>query len=118
MRISDWSSDVCSSDLHRATEGAGEAGEAAEIRRQQGLETSADLARQDRRLGTTGDADDQRIAVDDRGGDEAGEIRPVDEVHRHAGALCRSGDHRLDIGRASWRERVGQYVEIRGVAGY
>src|SRR3546814_2867363 len=85
---------------HRATEGAGEAGEAAEIRRQQGLETSADLARQDRRLGTTGDADDQRIAVDDRGGDEAGEIRPVDDVHRHAGALCRSGDRRIDPGEA------------------
>src|SRR3546814_12127459 len=69
---------------HRATDAAGEAGEAAEIRRQQGLETSADLARQARSLGTTGDAADQRIAVAATGRDESGEIRPADNVDRQS----------------------------------
>src|SRR3546814_18554092 len=111
MRIIDWSSDVFSADLirrrrqhglHRILlrreggEGGGVGGAALDIRR------GADFARLLHRLGV------EQIALDAifaRFG--------VDRGDRHRRFLL---GHQ-EIGRASWRERVGQYVEISVVAG-
>src|SRR3546814_17994264 len=101
MRISDWSSDVCSSDLDR--------------------------------LGRRADGVELRAAIDDE------EVEAARSEHHHAridrerhalaahrsavaadiGAHIDAADQRIDragplgdveIGRASWRERVGQSV--------
>src|SRR3546814_11479557 len=83
MRISDWSSDVCSSDL-------------------------ADRARQGREL----------YPAAGQGRSDA--VRHRGDPGRWPGHLRRRcGDAVLDseIGRASCRERVCQYVEISVVAG-
>src|SRR3546814_16703654 len=91
MRISDWSSDVCSSDLLAIQSLAGAATEG-------GI-----AARSDRFAGKAGRQEGAvpRMAVVDR----ATEIQP-----RHPA--------RREIGRASCRERVCQYVSISGVAVY
>src|SRR3546814_9023948 len=79
MRISDWSSDVCSSDLQSADQAAVE---------RQGVCAAADVA-------------------------VVAELRPPRDrwrrrrtVHRFSGPCA----HRPEIGRASCRERVCQYV--------
>src|SRR3546814_3124345 len=77
MRISDWSSDVCSSDLGHAVEQVAEA---------------LDIGVVQRRVDLVEDADRRGI------GEEQGE----DERDR--------GQRLLEIGRASCRERVCQYV--------
>src|SRR3546814_14515057 len=100
MRISDWSSDVCSSDLERGRIGGGEgdpitAGE-AEVAR---FEADLALPVADRDLQGVGTVDEtvqgQEPAL------EQVRIRPPAE-----------------IGRASCRERVCQSVSISGVAVY
>src|SRR3546814_14239670 len=93
MRISDWSSDVCSSDLH----GLGLADEAGQAL---GAAGSRDGADGDLRL------------------PELGGVCGDDEVAHHrqfAAAAERVTGHR-QIGRASGRERVCQYVYISVVA--
>src|SRR3546814_13179623 len=104
MRISDWSSDVCSSDL------LGGDGQSAYDRRQSGhLERAADLSV---RLGIfrpVPEADRLRHG-DGRAGE--GSMMSVYVVGRAAAGtafLSRVNCH-LKIGRASCRERVGQYV--------
>src|SRR3546814_13992661 len=82
MRISDWSSDVCSSDLRHADEVAAH-----------GVEP--------RRLGV--DRDHARLG------------RPVDPAPQRVLVLDQPVDDQ--IGRASCRERVCQYVQISGGAG-
>src|SRR3546814_6459937 len=77
MRISDWSSDVCSSDLGDILEVA------AHIR----VEPIQDVARLARRVGRHGDQID------------------AEDVFDHCGAQPFG-----EIGRASCRERVCQYV--------
>src|SRR3546814_6121072 len=85
MRISDWSSDVCSSDLRR--------GGGAVARRQRLADLPAGHAAE-REMG----AALRRAAVQ----------RPGDgRVRRGVGGL---GPRARQIGRASWRERVCQYV--------
>src|SRR3546814_19800514 len=74
MRISDWSSDVCSSDLHRVRRARDRLGEAA--------------------------------FGGDSGRHNAGSER-----------AWRIAEQATQIGRASRRERVCQYVYISGVAG-
>src|SRR3546814_14627103 len=91
MRISDWSSDVCSSDLDQR------------LMRHH----PRDKARAFGLFGVhhpAGEAHFHRLRLADRAGEA---LRAA-----HAG-----GDAELDfeIGRASWRERVGQYAEIRCV---
>src|SRR3546814_3680801 len=81
MRISDWSSDVCSSDLLAAER----EGEAAVL----------GVAAEHRPLGGAAD------------GEEALAIRQLDEL-RHDDAGGAEGG--VEIGRASCRERVCQYV--------
>src|SRR3546814_14704936 len=91
MRISDWSSDVCSSDL-------------AEVERQRGIFEIVALVRE--RLGRTHQAE---------------QIDALGLAHaRCGGALAAEHDdrvepvlrRRLEIGRASCRESVCQYVLI------
>src|SRR3546814_1211718 len=102
MRISDWSSDVCSSDLYRD--------DAPEARLHHRLGGSAREAK----IGFEVDADDVHPLL---------VLHPHDEVvARHAGIIDenvdpservdRRGDERIDreIGRASGRERVCPYV--------
>src|SRR3546814_16667597 len=80
MRISDWSSDVCSSDL-----------EVPERTDDDGLD---------------GDAHEQAHDEDAHGGEQHG--RPAVGPGQRVGAV--------EIGRASCRERVCQYVSISVVA--
>src|SRR3546814_17966249 len=96
MRISDWSSDVCSSDL-LADHGDGLAG----------ADVEGDVV--DHRLPLAGDAE--------RGG-EVGDAQDRRGA-RHGGGGGGAHDSPLsfgEIGRASWREKVGKYVEISVVA--
>src|SRR3546814_1374216 len=94
MRISDWSSDVCSSDLVR---GALEHGVAAATI----LPAKAPAHRHDQlRIAFDGDAvifNDESERVSQEGGIEA--------FHRHERARARE-----QSGRAACRERVCQYV--------
>src|SRR3546814_4603487 len=78
MRISDWSSDVCSSDLEHARIGV----EQRRVHpRRRGIRTRAEV-----------DVDDRFVGI------------PAEE-QRHL-----TGIFGLEIGRASCRERVCQYV--------
>src|SRR3546814_12768672 len=91
MRISDWSSDVCSSDLQLRTDG--------------GLELRHELAQRfGVQLGVQLDAPVALLARED--GLEEALIRPAVAFH---------AEHDK-IGRESWRERVCQYVSITVVA--
>src|SRR3546814_6064114 len=89
VRISDWSSDVCSSDLHRTLAGLAVRGDPFAMRRQLGL----DLRRQ---LGLA-------LAVDGTLQVGAGQIDIGEIDAAQVGAA-------QEIGRASCRERVCQYV--------
>src|SRR3546814_14765601 len=101
MRISDWSSDVCSSDLdpHRA---APDGAQRQEVRRRRGIALDRDGAR----------AAIGRARLD-------GEAAPAVAPHLHAvaghpveGDLDIGLGNQLEIGRASCRESVCQYVSI------
>src|SRR3546814_20718231 len=113
MRISDWSSDVCSSDLLRVVErdtGRPAAG-AEEFRRlrcdHQDLATFRQL-RQAHDIGECAFVDQQVMQREiDRIGILLGAGQRV-IVGRQAAGLQK-------IGRASWRERVWKYVEISEV---
>src|SRR3546814_16457117 len=104
MRISDWSSDVCSSDLLLGVE----------------IEGDADVAEANRRfLVDAQGAAKVEIALDDDAAARELEVdRGGDGIQSDAGA----GGQRLqqhvagEIGRASGRERVCQYVSISVVA--
>src|SRR3546814_13324158 len=106
MRISDWSSDVCSSDLADKARGIDEQlGEAAE-----GVD--GERARKDRRLRS-----EQRDHRDRRRRerDQRRELIEPDLAVAGKGAEHQR-DQPAEIGRASWRERVWQYVLIVEVA--
>src|SRR3546814_18412872 len=116
MRISDWSSDVCSSDLklRRLEEGGGPVG---------ALDQRLDLARQHGRqpepkLDRTLQPILERLVVDPDGRLE-GRDQVADHVFRGIVQQCCEPPARIDprvqplgtqIGRASGRERVWQYV--------
>src|SRR3546814_4723591 len=92
MRISDWSSDVCSSDLHRA------------FVREAGLVGQADAHRvaRTRALALAGELGVAQVG-----------LLVAFEVHVHRVLRDQRGQQRLvglEIGRASCRERVCQYV--------
>src|SRR3546814_5726376 len=97
MRISDWSSDVCSSDLGKV-----EAGKRLEHRDAERLRTGrqrpADGAD---RIEPRHDA--RRGDGTFRNRDDMVGLRPVEAEQQFLLRLA-------EIGRASWRERVCQYV--------
>src|SRR3546814_4720980 len=87
MRISDWSSDVCSSDLGEPYDHRNDRSQVAGPRQQE------------------------------RGSNQPGAERAIDEAHgagNFGGGDDRDGDDQgtndMEIGRASCRERVCQYV--------
>src|SRR3546814_2193568 len=84
MRISDWSSDVCSSDLSLLTAIGRDCVGALQF-----LTADDDDHYHHPAVDTGGDDDD------DGGGDDA-----------DSGDRARHGDITVEIGRASWRERV------------
>src|SRR3546814_14722379 len=97
MRISDWSSDVCSSDLTAA-------------RFQAGVGRRRRRSRDSHRCGYQSVLRRWRSE-----GVHAGrQLR--DERERSLGDRGSAYDHPTEIGRASCRERVCQYVEISVVA--
>src|SRR3546814_19352693 len=98
MRISDWSSDVCSSDL----------GEPAEARQERFWHAATGARPEDPRLSR---APRQREAL------KAIAQHPHGVDHSLLHQLQLSKDSLDQIGRASCRERVCQYVYISVVAG-
>src|SRR3546814_13836067 len=95
MRISDWSSDVCSSDLVGRRPGDDQAGG---HREQQGR-----------------DLGDQPVAD----GEQAVGLDRLPHRHAELGDADREAADRVDqgeIGRAAGRERVGKYVWMSVVA--
>src|SRR3546814_9269182 len=101
MRISDWSSDVCSSDLHRAP--AAELFAASLNRR---FVVVADLHRISRE--TMSDQQNQKVVFITGGGSGIG-LATAEELIRNGYAAVLV-DRNEKIGRASWRERVVQKV--------
>src|SRR3546814_13925034 len=108
MSRSDWSADVWSSDL---AEPEGELEEVVIAELLEGL-MATDAAEEDELV--LGIIDDVGIVRHvDRFEDEAGFLVAV-EAHE----AFHAGRSELQIGRASLREGVCQYVEMRVVAGY
>src|SRR3546814_11333783 len=115
MRISDWSSDVCSSDLHAT------AGNRPAVRDHR-LHPALALLEADHRLPPDLAAQAQEAAgqflheaeVVHRVPDIGIEHRPLED--RCEARLELPQFLRLQIGRASWRERVCPYVSISVVA--
>src|SRR3546814_15234519 len=114
MRISDWSSDVCSSDLpwpdSRDWDAlAGEAVAAAlALTPFAGLPDAAPLVEVAVRL--TDDAEVQTLNRDFRGRDKPTNVLSFPQVQADLLARLANSDARGKIGSASWRERVCQYV--------
>src|SRR3546814_15128860 len=96
MRISDWSSDVCSSDLPQRRD--------AEL-----VPFDHHVADQRERPRRVGAAVEPRAVMDDPG------IAPAPRAKISHEAENRRSHGRGQIGRTSCRERVCQYVLISGV---
>src|SRR3546814_14827763 len=111
MRISDWSSDVCSSDLLADEVGADVGGlgeDAAAEAREDRDQRSAEGERDER-------VDDGAVVTANRKTTRTGQIPEEDRDreqrearHQHTGDRAGAERHG-QIGRASWRERVCQY---------
>src|SRR3546814_14558260 len=101
MRISDWSSDVCSSDLAKLDKGRGPV---ATVLVNRGTLRVGDV------FVVGAESGKVRALIDDKGRQvkEAGPSVPV-EVLGLSGVPS-AGDPLQEIGRASCRERVCQYV--------
>src|SRR3546814_8783084 len=98
MRISDWSSDVCSSDLHADLAGGADRHQVARL-----FEAPAD-----RMLARAARAAEVAEAFIAQIGALIDAERPIDDERRGHHAIVERG--RIKIGRTSGRERVGQYV--------
>src|SRR3546814_14272558 len=102
MRISDWSSDVCSSDLiagdHIAI--------ACELHAQGRDRAEAVVHRHRSRSGR----ENGKGAIGVGGVDDAVDVRPVVVTGAVLPDDVTAIDRAIKIGRASWRERVCQYV--------
>src|SRR3546814_14471793 len=97
MRISDWSSDVCSSDLHIARNHV----EAGSLAGAVGAYERQDLAF----------LDFERHPIDSRQTAKAlDQVFYFKNLHGSGLLLCQRLDLAQEIGRASCRERVCQYV--------
>src|SRR3546814_4473575 len=110
MRISDWSSDVCSSDLHRHEQLAAgnQLARCLEDLLVDGIFKPDDVGTQHpaaARTCTRGERAARKIFARAMRRAAQSPQRTVQlGGHRNAGPL------QNEIGRASWRERVGQYV--------
>src|SRR3546814_17493973 len=116
MRISDWSSDVCSSDLSLAMTEVG----VGSIRQRQDMMRLLEVRRVDHLAGDLEHADagvggeriDDRLRARDlfgrrrEGRIDRADLRGVDRHHAGKAVAPRAGGK---IGRASCRERVWQY---------
>src|SRR3546814_21158023 len=112
MRISDWSSDVCSSDLQRCAGAAPALGTDPAIVVDQG---ALDLGRD--RVGWGGQSRPRGIDAGqvDVAEPRAHQIGPLEGGAVELGAR-QVGADRQPLGRATRRERVCQYGKISGVA--
>src|SRR3546814_16915110 len=99
MRISDWSSDVCSSDLAGPQQGHRQRDR---LVRQQHAVVAGDRAQGPQRPGRVGEVQED-VAHEHEVEGAKGLRREVVE------RLVDAGDVEPKIGRASGRERVGQY---------
>src|SRR3546814_3939283 len=99
MRISDWSSDVCSSDLVRDRA----ADEARDIERVEAPVADLDTGRE---IGGGPGGDE----VDRAAGRVVPEQRALRSLQYFDPLEVERGQRGHEIGRASWRERVCQYV--------
>src|SRR3546814_12420298 len=104
MRISDWSSDVCSSDLRRD-----ERGERGGDFARAGILQRDDLAGRAVAVDAGGERADAANIVGEIGDDEAVGVAVRGERALRADERTQRFDRR-QIGRASCRERVWQYV--------
>src|SRR3546814_19231953 len=102
MRISDWSSDVCSSDLLDVADRG-----ADRVR----LESATDHLD----LGQLGHSGSGRSVRGGHGG--VGGVVLAGRAVRLVALAVRRPSSLLQIGRASWREGVCTYVKIPAVAG-
>src|SRR3546814_13181907 len=108
MRISDWSSDVCSSDLRHRTE-SGNTLRAAVLGANDGLVSNVSLV-----MGMAGAASGDRAVLL---AGLAGLVAGACSMALGEWLLVnRSPEFYQEIGTAACRERVGQYVQISGVA--
>src|SRR3546814_13596514 len=102
MRISDWSSDVCSSDLD----------ELHDLGRRAGSESAQEWGRQ-------AEANPPVLRTHDRYGNRIDVVEYHPAYHQLMSQAVRAGLHAApwsdEIGRASCRERVCQSVYISGV---
>src|SRR3546814_13717737 len=101
MRISDWSSDVCSSEA------------VDDVVDVDGQLVAAQVGQHDDAIGADAVGDD-RHRHRQRDEEEAPPPRAEEQIGgEHAE---RHAEQQVEIGRASWRERGWQSVEISGVA--
>src|SRR3546814_11641355 len=107
MRISDWSSDVCSSDLGAAGQAEHAGKQPGEIEQSAAARCSAADRRNQRLRGLRGDLV------------QRGQGHALEAVEAQAAAADRTGQalfEHVEIGRASCRGRWGEVVEISGGA--
>src|SRR3546814_13241565 len=120
MRISDWSSDVCSSDLHtpRGSELALATGEAFDVKVKTTVQSRERLSSSKWRTSMRyeiSNAKTQPISVDltQAGLDFAlNDTRIIEESQKSQRIRSDAARWTVQIGRASCRERVCQYVSI------
>src|SRR3546814_15087921 len=104
MRISDWSSDVCSSDLAQAA-----CGFVRIVEGVHGRERAFDAVGHGHAEQAAVDAELEETPVRPRADQELLELAGAVVVHA-AAAMARLEVALVQIGRASCRDRVGQYV--------
>src|SRR3546814_16440556 len=112
MRISDWSSDVCSSDLVAVADVPGLAVGAVGLEDERGLvasggEMAVEAVHADVEFAVGEPADAEILGVEADVADAGGRRHPFQALRDAAPERIRVAD---EIGRASCRERVCQYV--------
>src|SRR3546814_11083090 len=105
MRISDWSSDVCSSDLTLASVNSSAHHAVFQPRAQRWQAFIPPILKNERRT----QSGDENVEESDRSDDRTPQSRPEDNEHPDRSA-SRCLSRCSQIGRASCRERVCQYV--------
>src|SRR3546814_20489933 len=108
MRISDWSSDVCSSDLARAVRELAALRQIADAfdRPARTVDVPAEMPRI--AAGTSFNEASAKALLGKIG--VASPVERVVDSPDEVEATARNMRLQLEIGRASWRERVDQYV--------